>query len=309
MIGTLQIFSGDEWEDFCLWLLQDRHGPLNVHKVPAKDKGDQGLDYYCITDRVVYQSYAVDEPISVAVRAEKQKAKMTVDLGKFVHHASDIALLFSGSLIQHWVLLVPLHDSKSVNQHAGKKTAELRGMNLLHIDPSFEVGVQDLANFNPAAVEARTADRETIRITLESVQEQDITALTQSQPELLNNLQRKLLKRIATGGAPIDSAAQTLIEQLLQRDNVLDKLRGAAPELHDKIQSAISRRLRHLSTIGTTATTVPAIMGGQFDDLRQEIAAAIPNLDKEAVDTIAYGTIASWLMICHLDFPPYDAVA
>lgn len=309
MIGTLQMFSGDEWEDFSLWLLQDRHGPLHVHKVPAKDKGDHGLDYYCVSGAVVYQCYAVEEPVGVAVRAEKQRAKMTLDLGKFVRHAIEIAALFSGTPIRHWVLLVPLHDSKSVNQHAANKTTELRTLGLPHIHPDFEVCVQDLGNFNPAAVEVRTGEREIIRLALDDVPDDDIAALAEDRPELLRNLRRKLLKRIAEGGAPIESAAQTLVEQLLQRDNALEKLREAAPELHDRIQNAIARRLRHLAMIGTSATTVPAIMADQYDELKRAIGEAVPNLDASLAETIAFGTIASWLMICHLDFPPYEAVA
>ena len=58
---TLQVFEGDEWEEFALLLLQERHGPLNVHKVPADDLGDLGLDYFCIAEGVVYQCYAVDD--------------------------------------------------------------------------------------------------------------------------------------------------------------------------------------------------------------------------------------------------------
>jgi len=63
-----EFWEPDEWEQFVFGLLQDRHGALNVMKVPARHLGDFGLDYYCLADRVVYQCYAVREPCEVADR-------------------------------------------------------------------------------------------------------------------------------------------------------------------------------------------------------------------------------------------------
>src|ERR1700730_4349561 len=77
-----EFWEPDEWEQFVLGLLQDRHSALNVMKVPARHLGDFGLDYYCLADRVLYQCYVVQEPCEVADRADKQKGKITTDLNK-----------------------------------------------------------------------------------------------------------------------------------------------------------------------------------------------------------------------------------
>ena len=78
----LDFWDPNDWELYVFGLLQDRHGPLNVMRVPARHRGDLGVDYYCLTEDVVYQCYAVQEPCEVADRADKQKAKITVDLRK-----------------------------------------------------------------------------------------------------------------------------------------------------------------------------------------------------------------------------------
>lgn len=72
----IEFWDGNEWEEHVLRLLQDRHGAENVQKVPAKHHGDSGLDYFCLDKRIVYQCYAVEEPIDVAERAKKQKSKI-----------------------------------------------------------------------------------------------------------------------------------------------------------------------------------------------------------------------------------------
>ena len=84
MINAVQIWNPDDWESFSLSLLQNRHGPLNVQKIPAAHKGDFGIDYYCTKEAVAYQCYAVEEPTDISTRAERQKKKITTDLGKLL---------------------------------------------------------------------------------------------------------------------------------------------------------------------------------------------------------------------------------
>jgi len=79
MPSFLEYWDPNEWELFVYGLLQDRHGPTNVLKAPARHRGDHGIDYYCLADRIAYQCYAVQEPCEVSDRAEKQKAKITLD--------------------------------------------------------------------------------------------------------------------------------------------------------------------------------------------------------------------------------------
>ena len=106
---------------FCPKLLHGRHGPLHVQKIPAATKGDYGVDYYCTKDAVAYQCYAVEEPIDISVRAERQKKKITADVGKLAKNHAELAKLFHGVPIRHWVLVSPIHDSKDVNLHCARR--------------------------------------------------------------------------------------------------------------------------------------------------------------------------------------------
>src|SRR3546814_3384148 len=81
---------------FAQSLLQSRHGVLNLHKVPATHIGDFGIDYYCLADLVIYQCYAVEEPIDIAIRADRQKSKITTELKKLIAGASEVSKLQIG---------------------------------------------------------------------------------------------------------------------------------------------------------------------------------------------------------------------
>ena len=118
-----EFWDPNDWELHVYGLLQDRHGPLNIHKVPARHRGDHGLDYYSLEDHVSYQCYAVQEPCAVADRADKQKAKITTDLKKFCTNKTELSKLFGPVQMSRWVLVVPVHDSSQLNAHATAKTA------------------------------------------------------------------------------------------------------------------------------------------------------------------------------------------
>ena len=146
-----ECWDPNDWELHAFGLLQDRHGAVNVMKVPARHKGDFGLDYYCLCDCVVYQCYAVQEPCEVAERADKQKAKITTDLRKF-RTRQELGRLFAGTKLNRWILIVPIHDSAQVNLHLTAKSSEMRASGLPYIADDFEVLIHDLDCFDADCV-------------------------------------------------------------------------------------------------------------------------------------------------------------
>ena len=109
MSNEYTVWNGDDWELHVHGLLKDRHGATNVMKIPARHSGDWGLDYYCLSEGVVYQCYAALEPLDVNERANKQKIKITGDLKSFAENKVDLSKLFSGIKISRWILVVPIH--------------------------------------------------------------------------------------------------------------------------------------------------------------------------------------------------------
>ena len=57
-----------------------------------------------------YQCYAVDEPVDIATRAERQKRKITTDLAKLIANHADIMKLFLG--VRHQTLGVDRASSR-----------------------------------------------------------------------------------------------------------------------------------------------------------------------------------------------------
>jgi hypothetical protein len=164
----------NDWEVHVYGLLQDRHGPLNIYKVPARHKGDHGLDYYSLEDQVSYQCYAVQEPCEVADRADKQKAKITTDLKKFCTKNSELSALFGSVQMSRWVLVVPLHDSSQLNAHTTAKTAEVKALGLPYVASNFEVMIQDIESFDVTSRTVRAILRKSIPFPIQPTSTQEV---------------------------------------------------------------------------------------------------------------------------------------
>ena len=301
------IWSGDDWELHVHGLLKDRHGSTNVMKVPGRHSGDWGLDYYCLSDGVVYQCYAALEPLEVSLRADKQKVKITKDLKKFSTNQKDLSKLFSGIKIRRWILVVPIHDSKLVNLHAVKKAAEISKLNLPYVADGFEVLIHDLSDFDAESVAIRALTKKAIVLPKSVLSDEEIEKWTFSSNDLVQNLQRKLQKRISAGAEiSKEELSSQLISEFLYRENTLDNLRKNSPDLFEKIDEVISSHSRALALSGHSPDgTAHSILSSALKNLTNDIRANIPNFSSQDAEKLAYGSIADWLLRCPLDFPPY----
>lgn len=270
--------------------------------MPAKDKGDLGVDYYCTADAVAYQCYAVEEPISVSVRAKKQKEKITEDLRKLQKNSAIISKIFYGNPIKKWVLLCPIHDSKDVNLHCANKTVEIRGKLHSYIDNDFEVCVHDSSAFDADALRAGLTNISLISLSVPDPTRTEIGVWEAKSQTLLMTARTKLAKRAS--GTDLDAVVADATKFFLKGSALMDALRSSAPELHYRLLGAIASRRRHLEFAGPLGGPTPnSILQAEIGHLTQEVLKVAPNLSQENVDQIVYGTLSEWIMQCPLDFP------
>ena len=305
-----EFWDPNEWELHAFGLLQDRHGAVNVMKVPARHKGDFGIDGYCLCDQVVYQSYAVQEPCEVADRATKQQTKITTDIGKFRTRA-EVQALFTGTRISRWILVVPLHDSAKVNVHLAKKTAEVRALHLPYVADDFEVLIHDLECFDGQSRDMRASQRRLITLGPRPPTAEQIDSWTQESNPLVSDLSRKLRKRAGLDNLErLNSAVRESVGWFLEKENALADLRQSTPQLHEALSAVISRQTTKLAFYGTARSGAAGqILRSELESLIKEIQQAVPNLSDESAQQIALGSVVEWLLRCPLDFPPYGHAA
>ncbi|MBN9987147.1 hypothetical protein [Rhizobium laguerreae] len=301
-MNAVQVWNPDDWELFSLNLLQTRHGALNVHKIPAAHQGDFGIDYYCTKEAVAYQCYAVEEPIDISTRADRQKTKITRDLAKIVANESQVGALFNEVKIKHWILLAPLHDSKEVNLHCSKKTKDMREKKCGALDETFEVAIHDLALFPAAVIANGLTSISRVKLSVPEPTIEEVQAWTAGSSNLLANAHHKLSKRSSPEN--VGEAVSDATSAFLQGNALLDALRNGSPDLHEKVTIAIKSRARRLQFAGPQGgQDASGILHAELDSLISAVQSAAPNLSIENAEQIAYGAISEWIMRCPLDFP------
>ena len=298
MAAEIEAWDGHEWEAHLLRLLHDQYGAENVQKVPAKHKGDCGLDYFCLEKRVVYQCYAVEEPVDVATRSAKQKSKITTDIGKFCDPAKGAAQIFAGYKIKRWILAVPLHDSREVVEHTMKRTADVIAKNLAYVDPEFQILVHDRADFDEASWKRRAQLRNRIRPIVPPPTREEVVAAASGDQNLTENLRRKLQVRFDELGA-LEDAVDDALRISLESQVAVEALRKIAPEAYEDVTRLTSQRLRRLSLGSRGAGNIDRL-DAEIDGLKSSILTAVPNLDPGTAETIAFGAVSEWLMRCPL---------
>lgn len=297
MAGEPDIWDGDEWEGHVLHLLQAEHGAHNVQKVPAKHLGDCGLDFICLKHQLVYQCYAVQGPVDVAVRADKQKSKITTDIKKFSDLNGGAAAILKDQTIKRWILAVPLHDSKAVVEHAIKKAAEVRAKNLPYVDVDFQIIIQDRETFDADTWNHRMLLRRRIRPAVLEPTDDEIAVVSDGDQTLADNLRTKMAKRVSDPGE-LEDVVDDLLRVFVHSENAKDALRYMAPDAYEDVVRLISERLRRLRLGSRKLAGDP--LDAEIDSLKAAILSAVPNLDPGVADTIALGAVSDWLMRCPL---------
>lgn len=291
-------WDGNEWEQFSLRLVRERHGATNVQAIPARVKGDLGIE--CITtDGCMYQSYAPEETADVAKAASAMKAKARRDLGKLKKYAANIEKILGGIKIKRWILLCPFLDDKDVVRYVANKARELLNPSLSFLDAGFHGLVHCQGDFAKeierlrleacgASLKLKTPDAEEIAATGNTIDETLQDKIGRGFPEFSPE---EIFKR-----------KSRFISTHIRAENALDQLKRDAPELWEKAMTTIALEEDRLETSGTTSDPPSDLLTQEQDRLYQALSSALPTLDKNVIRAIALGQIGTWLIECPLDF-------
>lgn len=291
-------WDGNEWEQFSLRLVRERHGAENVQPIPARVKGDLGIE--CITtDGCIYQSYAPEETGNTGKAASAMRAKANRDLDKLKKYQDKILQLLGGIKVRRWIMLCPFLDDKEVVTTVANKAQKVLELGLTFLDADFRGLVHSQEDF---AKEIEKIRMEACGTTL--------VLKTPDAEEIMdtgNAIDEVLDQKIGRGFPKLepDQAIERkhrFIGTHIRAENALDQLKRDAPELWEKATTAIALEEDRLETSGTSSGPAGDLLTGEQDRLYQALNSALPTLEANAIRAIAIGQIGTWLIECPLDF-------
>jgi hypothetical protein len=290
---------GEEWENWCLLLIRRKFGADEVQRVPARHRGDLGIEAFTFSGHA-FQCYATQGLPSVKDRYEKQRDKLTVDLGKLVSKKAELCKLLGSVQIRRYMFMVPVFESSQIVQHAATKTEECKAENLPHLHEDFRVVV--VTDDDYAEVRQQLLEQPRELVVVEDPDEQEVTSWIGEHEELVEIANRKLAELFSHPRQRTDYL-KNLVTQHVFGNNALSALRPRYPDQWEAAIKYINRKERMLVLEhSTTGRATPQSVTSIANDLQRELAQGVPMLGASLCKTVAWSAVADWLMRCPLDF-------
>lgn len=303
MAAFIPRLSGEDWQNWANRILAVHYGPTEYQQVPDHDRGDAGLEGFTRTNGHAYQAYGCEEPISTSDRYEKQRDKITQDIGKFITNKSILARIFGSVMITRWALFVPHFDSKEIVAHAAKKTDEVKAATLPYVADTFQVCVCQQSDFSLADTHLIISAQRQLQIHVDSPAQPKIVDWTEANQAPSQVLTEKLL-RLPTLGTEQDRKTfhSQVLNWYLKGQDILDALRDY-PDTYAKVKAAKSHRESFLVTGIVSGLTPQDHLMQAVNELRATLEQEVHELHRYSSESLAFEAVADWLLRCPLDFP------
>ena len=269
--------------------------------------GDFGLEGFTLTSGWGFQCYCPDKHYERKELYEKQRDKITEDLGKLKKFQTELQQRLGATKIGHWVFVTPEFDKNDLIAHARKKETEVRKWNLPFLADDFCVLLYDGDNFLIQINEIRSAAGEALVFDDASPV---LAQLKGEREEYEKNVYRKSQARLSekSTSANFDNRLQQLqqrtLENFLEADGHFRRIADSAPMIYVRLVRLINEFENHVVESSATWSGSPEALTNQIrDGLQRRIVTDLaPEFNETSASKIARYMVARWLAICELDY-------
>ncbi|MFF7525097.1 hypothetical protein [Streptomyces pseudovenezuelae] len=290
---------GEDWEEWCLMLIRRRHGADQVQVVPARHRGDLGIEAFT-HDGCAFQCYAAQEPITVLERYKKQRDKLTRDLAKLEYRQEKFLRLLGNVRIDRYLFMVPFFDSYELVQHASDKAQEYRAKNLPHLHETFRIIVVDEDAY--ADVREEILQRPRTLVEVEDKTNDDVKTWIAANEKAVRTADGKLRSLVANDPQRL-SVLESLIMQYIKGENALDAMRRKYPDNWELTTRYKNNKEQLLILQYPSDSLEFGSLAHIAKEIESELARDVPALDAPLRSALSWAAIADWIMRCPLSFP------
>jgi hypothetical protein len=304
MPGEHWTASAQDWQQLILRLLKMRYGVGQFVEVPDTVHGDCGIEGFS-RDGTAFQCYAVEEPLAVAERTKRQKAKLSGDLRKLIKNAAKLQRILGDTVLHRWVLVVPRWEDKELQAYADQIAQEVRDANLSFIAADFAASIATGDDFLIERQQLVTTRMPSLRIATEEVRSEECEDWAEANDEVIQNLDRKSLTVCHNKQDQARKLREEYVRHYLRGKNALDKLRNEYPEVYEVAYRVKRDREVFLASESLIPDSLPPQkLRETLDRLRAELQSELPGMASFTVEQLIQEAVADWLLRCPLDFPP-----
>lgn len=140
-IGPL---NGDSWEDLIQAVFKRKY---DTYQEMVASPGDLGIEGFVLAEGILTQCYCPDQNYDTKTLYEKQRDKLTKDIGQLVSNEDALVKYFGNSKIHQWLFITPRIGKHEIHAHARAKQKEIIDAGLPFISQDFKVLVKDLGSY------------------------------------------------------------------------------------------------------------------------------------------------------------------
>jgi hypothetical protein len=306
MPGNPRPWKPADWEDRIQLLLKKRYAsrPGAYQQIPATTRGDCGLEGYAV-DGTAYQCYAAQEWVDSKQLYEKQRNKITRDIGTFIEKERELTQILGTTRISIWNFVVPYWNNKELLKHAKTKEAMVRESRPAHAAEDFRIAILTEEDFATEAQLLANIDLYRFDVAAPCVSPEALASWMEDRSKLalVANLSRKAA---LTGAAKSKDArerfqARTVVRYISGR-TLLGQLQQELPETYEKVIEYKVAREESLEAECYSTTKVPAEF---FESTLQQYRAelrGVPGISPRVADSLAHEAVSDWLLRCPMEF-------
>lgn len=288
---------GDDWEKWVNMLLITRYGDGGYQPIPAKDRGDAGLEGFATSVGHAYQSYSPYQSYSTNERVNGIKRKIRDDVNKLIKNHVHIKALIGKKRIHKWILVVPKMESKECIKQAKKYEGIILNKGLDYISDSFQIFIHDEDSYQPEISIIIKSTNGYIAIDNDHYAIDDLKNLEDDSVSVAN-LARKC--RLVYGKDVSSIKVSEHLKNAARKKNILATLRRIPTQYEQAFKIKKSQEAKHL-LFANKSKGHDELLYARLQDLESDFKA-VPALDVASARTVCMGTLAEWLMDCHIDF-------
>lgn len=300
---TYGTYDGNSWEEFCQVCLKLKFENEGYQELPAW-QGDFGIEGFSRTGKA-FQCYCPDEEYEPQTLYEKQRDKITTDIGKLEKNKTELKKYLGGILIKQWIFLTPMYKNKDLVKHCQTKASEYRKKNLDILSKDFDVLVYDIDYFAAQIQTVVGMKNSKIEINIDRDESQDIN-WKGTNILLVNNAIIKHGKRVNEGPnkeAKVNKLTDFTIGDFLDEQQLITKWKESYPNDYEKFMRIVSDYEKTVEELCITNSDDNNQLYKRIkQELKEKLKSSFSYLEDLTLEKLTKGVMADWILRCPINF-------
>lgn len=300
---TYGTYDGNSWEEFCQVCLKLKFDKEGYQELPAWT-GDMGIEGFTRTG-VAFQCYCPEEDYEPQTLYEKQRDKITNDLGKLEKNKVELKKYLNGILIQQWIFLTLMYKNKELVKHCLTKASEYKKKKLDILSPTFDVLIYDVDYFVAQIPIVIGTKIDRIEIDVDRDETNDIK-WRETNISLVDNAISKHNKRVPdciNKEEKVNKLTDFTIGDFLDEQQLIVKWKELNPSDYEKFLRIVGDYEKTVETLCIINTDDNNALYEKIKlELKEKLKNGFSYLEDITLDKLTKGVMADWILRCPINF-------